>query len=214
MRRIAIVALVTLFLGACSSAYYGALESVGVHKREILVDRIGEAQESQEEAAEQFQTALEQFQSVVSFDGGDLEDLYEDLADEFESSESGAEEVRDRIEAVRDVADALFDEWTDELEQYSDARLRSRSEASLRETRTRYNQLMRAMERAESRLDPVLDAFRDQVLYLKHNLNARAIAALKDEVSSIEGNVGRLIKDMNSAIAEAQDFIAEFESAG
>lgn len=211
MKHALTMALV-LTLCACSSAYYGAMEKVGVHKREILVDRIGDARESQQEAKEQFQSALERFRSVVSFDGGDLEDLYDDLSAEFERSEARAEAVSERIDEVQDVATALFDEWEDELDEYSNRELRRSSAASLAETRRRYERLIRAMRRAESRLDPVLDTFRDQVLYLKHNLNARAVAALKTELAGIESGVDRLIVDMNRAIAEAEAFISSMES--
>ena len=64
-----------LILSACESSYYGAMEQFGVHKRDILIDRIEEAQEAQEEGQEQFKDALEQFRSVVSFDGGELEEV-------------------------------------------------------------------------------------------------------------------------------------------
>ena len=38
---------VTMALSGCQSAYYSAMESVGVHKRDILVDRVEETKESQ-----------------------------------------------------------------------------------------------------------------------------------------------------------------------
>lgn len=196
-----------LLLAGCSAAYYGALEQVGFHKREILVDRVAAAQDSQEEAAQQFQSALEQFQAVVAFEGGDLEKVYDELSDELDRSERRAEAVRDRIVAVEGVAAALFDEWEDELEAYSDARLQARSRESLVETRGRYDRLMRAMHRAEGRLEPVLAAFRDQVLFLKHNLNARAIGSLQDELATIESDVEVLVAEMNRSIAEARAFI-------
>ena len=207
MMRWTTTILPLFLLTACSSAYYGAMEKVGVHKREILVDRIAEAQESQTEASEQFESALAQFTATVNFDGGDLEDLYEDLNDEFERSVSKAEDVTERIEDVRDVAGALFDEWEDELEEYSDDRLRRQSERQLAQTQQRYARLIRAMERAESRLEPVLDRFRDQVLFLKHNLNARAVGSLKGELATIESDVASLVAAMNRSIEEAQTFI-------
>jgi len=42
--------------------------------------------------------------------------------------------VRDRIDAVQDVAVALFAEWEEELEQYSNRSLRSASRAKLKQT--------------------------------------------------------------------------------
>jgi hypothetical protein len=63
------------------------------------------------------------------------------------------------------------------------------------------------MRRSESRMQPVLDTFRDQVLYLKHNLNLSAIASLEGEAAIIETNVDALIEDMNRSIAEADAFL-------
>lgn len=205
--RITLTTLCCLLVAGCASTYYGAMESFGIHKREILVDRISDAMKSQEEAKEQFASALDQFRSVVTFDGGDLEDLYERLADELEDSEDEAEEVEDRIASVKRVARDLFKEWEDELDQYSDASLRSKSQAQLRDTERRYEKLMAAMERAESRIDPVLSTFRDQVLFLKHNLNARAVASLKTELTTIETDVDSLIQEMERSISEATEFI-------
>jgi predicted nucleic acid-binding Zn-ribbon protein len=183
------------------------MEKVGIHKRDILVDRVVAARDSQEEAKKQFQSALERFSSVVNFHGGDLEEKYLELKDELESLEDRAREVHERIAAVEDVAEALFDEWEAELDQYSSQSLRRASERKLRETRRRYNQLIRAMKRAEAKIEPVLKPLRDEVLFLKHNLNARAIASLKTELERIETDVSVLLKDMEESIKEADAFI-------
>jgi len=207
--RIVIIAFTMLFLTACESAYYGTMEQFGVHKRDILVDRIGEAQSAQEEGQEQFRDALEQFRSVVNFDGGELQQIYDRLNGEFEDTEEAADLIRERIQAVEAVADALFDEWDDELALYTNQNLRRDSEQQLRDTRTRYARLIAAMHRAEVTLDPVLDSLRDNVLYLKHNLNARAIASLRGELDTINTDVDRLINAMELAIEESDRFIAE-----
>jgi hypothetical protein len=122
--------------------------------------------------------------------------------------------VRTRIRDVENVAEALFDEWQDELAQYSSASLRTQSEKQLRETRARYATLIGAMKRAESRLEPALQPLRDQVLFLKHNLNARAIAGLQGEVARVDAQVNQLVAELNAAIAEANRFIADLERNG
>lgn len=208
--------LVTLvlagFLASCQSAYYGTMERLGVPKREIMVSRISEAQEAQEEGQEQFKDALEQFRSVINFDGGELQAVYDRLDAEFQDSEAAAERIRNRIRAVEDVADALFDEWEDELDLYSNDSLRRDSERQLQDTRQRYQRLLSAMERAEDTIDPVLDNLRDNVLYLKHNLNARAIASIRGELDTINADVDRLIEAMEAAIAESDRFISEMQA--
>lgn len=203
-----VVCLLTLLsLQACETAYYGAMEKVGVHKRDIMSDRIVAARDAQEEAKQEFRSALERFSTELGFDGGDLEDKYNTLNDAFESSEERAQAVSDRIDAVESVAEALFDEWGDELSQYTNDRLRRDSQARLKETEQRYKRMLSAMHRAEKRMTPVLNTFRDQVLYLKHNLNARAIASLKSEFSSLEKDIARLIKEMEFSISQADEFV-------
>ena len=60
-------------------------------------------------------------------------------------------------------------------------------------------------------MTPVLDSLKDYVLYLKHNLNAQAIGSLKGEADSIETDVGRLIRDIQRSIQEADAFLKEIE---
>jgi hypothetical protein len=198
-------------LVACESTYYNAWEQVGVHKRDILVDRIDETREAQEDTQQQFRDALEQYKAVVNFDGGDLEDMYERFRDEFEASEAAAAEVESRIDSVADVAEDLFAEWESELDLYSNASLRSKSQAKLRTTRKEYKQLIAAMRKAHASTEPVLSRFRDQVLYLKHNLNARAIASMQDELVTVDRDVGRLVDEMQKSIEEANRFISGLE---
>jgi len=204
--------LVTILLGACSGAYYKTMESMGIEKRDILVDRVEDARDAQDDASEQFASALDQFRATVNFDGGDLEKTYDRLNGEYEDCVSEAKAVSDRIDSVESVAEDLFEEWEKELDQYSSADLRRESAALLKDTRQRYQQLMKAMRRAESTMDPVLEAFQDQVLYLKHNLNARAIGALRKELGQIERDTATLIEQMRRAIAEADAFIVSMKS--
>jgi hypothetical protein len=201
----------SFFLAACSSTYYKTMEGFGVEKRDILVDRVEDARDAQDDAAEQFASALEQFRSIVSVDGGDLEKTYDRLNNEYERSQAGADEVSERIDSIESVAEDLFEEWEKELDEYNSASLRANSAKLLRDTKNRYRQLMSAMRRAESSMPPVLEAFQDQVLVLKHNLNAMAIGALRNELDSIERDTANLISEMKKAIAEANEFIASME---
>ena len=200
-----------MLLSGCQSAYYAAAEKVGYAKRDILVDRVESARDSQQDAREEITDALTEFRKVVAVDGGQLEARYKSLAAQLEDSEQAADAVRERIDAVEHVAAALFDEWNAELAQYSDAGLRARSEQQLNRTRARYQEMIGAMKRAESRLDPALQPLRDQVLFLKHNLNARAIAGLRGEVAQVDAQVDALVRELDKAIAEADRFIADLE---
>ncbi len=209
--RLAVIASLALGLTACDTAYIATMEKMGYAKRDILSSRVKSARNAQEDAKQEIQSALEQFGKVVGYQGGDLEATYKKLNSELESSEDSAEAVRKRIKDVESVADSLFAEWKTELGQYSSADLRRKSEEKLTQTKARYNEMLGAMKKAEQRIDPVLKPLRDQVLYLKHNLNARALAAIKGELVKVDAQVDQLVKDMNKSIAEADKFIQSME---
>lgn len=213
-RSLPLVLAGLLFLGlsACSDVYYNTMEKFGVAKRQILVDRVDDARKSQEQAKEQFSTALEKFIAVTHVEPGELKSKYDQLNREFTRSEERAKDVHDRIAAVGDVADALFSEWKKELRQYSDQSLRRESEHQLNETRHRYDELMDTMNAAASRMDPILAKFRDQVLFLKHNLNAQAIAGLNTTNRGLQEDISHLIDDMERSIRDADSFIREMKS--
>ncbi|MCK5565777.1 MAG: DUF2959 domain-containing protein [Planctomycetes bacterium] len=209
------ILLLTLFLltnAGCQDVYYNTMEGFGVHKRDILVDRVEDARDAQEQTKEQFASALEKFTEVANFKGGDLEAKYKQLKHEFDVSTSKAKTMRSRIDKVEDVAEALFEEWSEELEQYSSQRLKLASEKKMTQTRRDYDGLMAAMRKAETKVDPVLTAFSDHVLFLKHNLNAAAISSLQQELGAIESDIASLIAEMNSSIAEADAFIKQMSS--
>lgn len=200
---------VTLPLAGCATAVYTAAEQFGYEKRDILVDRVADVAGAQGEAKEQFADALEAFRALVNIEGGDLEETYDRLNKEYKRSETRADAVRDRIKNVKRVSRDLFREWEKELDEYTDPALRRISEEQLEDTRARYDELAIKMDAASASMDPVLAVFKDRVLFLKHNLNARAIAALEGETATLEGDVAKLIADMERSIAEADAFIAE-----
>ena len=214
MKKILLSASLALLLTGCQTAYYSAMEKVGVHKRDILVDRVEEAKESQEASQQEFQSALERLSLLINFDGGELQTVYEELNDDYESSLKAAEDVSSRINKVEDVAEALFDEWNEELAQYSNANLKRESEKKLNQTKRQFDKLLRSMRTSEKKMSPVLSALQDNVLYLKHNLNAQAISAIKGEFNNLKRDIQSLMTDMNKSIADSNKFIEQMNKAG
>ncbi|MEZ5393509.1 MAG: DUF2959 family protein [Bryobacterales bacterium] len=145
--------------------YYAGMEKLGREKRDILAKRVSAGREDQEKAKEQFQTTLQAFQQLTGFDGGELEKVYNKLNREPERSESRAKQVRDRIDGIERVARDLFREWDQEIDKMSSADLKAKSRVLRDDTEDRYKQLIAKMRQAESKMDPVLAAFRDQVLF-------------------------------------------------
>ena len=200
-----------LVISGCSSTYYNAMEKVGKHKRDIMVDRVEDARDSQAAAQEQFKSALEQFDSVVKQKETNLKKAYDSLNDEYQMSKDAAEKVSSRIDKVESVAEALFDEWADELKQYQNQDLRQSSNEQLKKTQRRYKEMLANMHQAEASMDPVLKIFNDNVLFLKHNLNAQAIGSLQSEFANLKGEIDVLIRKMNVAIESSNKFIADIK---
>ena len=209
---LAILALaLPLGLGSCSTAYYSAMDKLGYEKRHILVNRVEKAKSSQIEAKEQFSSALDEFIAVTNYKGGELEKVYRRIEVAYKKAETRAKDVRGRNDAVESTGKALFREWDKEIKLFSDPELASASRSQYKAAKERFDELQVAMRSAESKLDPVLKKFRDQTLFLKHNLNAKAINALESQVIQVKVDVARLIHDMERSIAEADRFISEMQ---
>lgn len=210
--RLGMLLLVVLSCG-CSSVYYAGLEQLGVPKRDLLEQRVEKARDAQVDVKKEFGSALDRFRATVQVNGGDLEEHYEAMNAELQRCSSRADVLRERIDAVEDVAKALFNEWEDELDQYQRADLREASSRQLAATRARYRPMIAAMKRAHQRVEPVLASLRDVVLAMKHQLNARAIGEVKNELASVEHEVDALVAAMNASIAHATEFLKNSDKA-
>lgn len=208
MKHLPLFICLALF-ASCTNAYYGAMEKLGYEKRHILVDRVKKAKSTQIEAKDQFASALDEFIAVSNYQGNELEKMYRRVEVAYGKSESRAKDVRGRNDAVESTGQALFKEWDKEIKLYSNAELASASRQQYRAAEERFKELTVAMRSAESKLDPVLKKFQDQTLFLKHNLNAKAINALQSQVARVKIDVDRLIRDMERSIQEADRFISE-----
>jgi hypothetical protein len=190
-------------------AGYSAYELIGVQKRDLLKKRVDAARDDQKEAGNEFRTALERLKEVSGFSGGELEKKYDSLKASYDRANNKASDVHNSVQKVETVAKDLFDEWEKEIAQIGTPSLKSKSRDTLRQTQERYRQMHLRLQMAESKMDPVLHKLKDQVLFLKHNLNAQAIASLKGESLNIQKDIENLINEMNKSIESADQFIKE-----
>ena len=207
IRVAVLITAVFLLVVGCQTTYYALWEKMGKEKRHLLKDNVEQVGEEQAEASEQFATVVERIKAMYGFDGGELEDVYEKLSQDYRACEERANAVRDRTDKVERIAADLFKEWESEIDTIENVKLKSKSRASLKGTRSRFSRLQRSMARAEASMDPVLNNLQDYVLYLKHNLNAQAVSSLRKEVADIDTEVSSLIADMNRSIKEADAFV-------
>ena len=198
---------------ACSRLYYASMEKLGKEKRDILVKRIVNGKKDQEEARQQIKTTLESFKELTGFEGGDLERTYNKLDGEYKDAKGRADDVSNRIKSIDQVANDLFKEWATEIEEMRDTSLKTRSRAMLRDAQLRHKHYMTAMRATEDKMEPVIRAFHDQVLFLKHNLNARAIRSLKSTLTKLDRDVEVLVTDIERSMKESDTFVQSLLAA-
>lgn len=190
---------------------YSAYELIGIEKRDLLKSRVNKARNEQKEASENFESAMERLKAITGFDGGSLERQYRSLQSSYDRAADQAGEVRSSIGKVETVAKDLFEEWEKEIAEIQTPSLRDSSRRQLQETRRKADALVATLRRSEKTMDPVLIKLKDQVLFLKHNLNAQAVGSLKTESARIQSDIEKLLKEMNTSIAAADRFIDELE---
>jgi chromosome segregation ATPase len=215
MRQKVYLALVlfTLSLAGCTSTYYKTMRTLGKEKRDILVQRVKDAKKDQDQTKQKLKTTMESFQALTGFQGGSLEKSYKRLNSDYESANSQAKKLHDKIESIDQVSNDLFKEWQKEINEMGNAKLKAQSSTMLRNAKTRQAAYMRAMRKTEDQIEPVLSAFRDQVLFLKHNLNSRAIGSLKGTSATLQSDVAGLIQSIDASSQEADKLIASLAVA-
>lgn len=201
------IALLFLLLTGCKSFYYDALEHTGIHKRDLLMQRIEKVRDAQTAAQKQFEATLLEYRSVVLFQSGDLNERQAQLEEDYRAAQLRARNVRYHLQGVDSVADDLFSEWKAELKGYRTAELRRAAEADYDRTRQQYQALRDQLNETEARLQPLLDLLGDQMLSLRHSLNARTISRSSDAYTQLEHDMKSLFEEMTRANDQADMFI-------
>ena len=196
-----------VFLVGCTSSYYKAMKTFGKEKRDILVSRVKDSKKEQQQAKEQIKTTMESFQALTGFQGGQLEKNYKKLNGEYEKAADAAQKLHNRIDSIDQVSGDLFKEWQKEIDGMENKKLKARSAVMLRQSRLNEAAYIKSMRQTEARMTPVITAFRDQVTFLKHNLNARAIGSLKGTSAKMSTDVDVLMVSLDSSMAQADSLI-------
>ena len=207
-RHIALLGLTTaLLLTGCTRTYYKAMSTFGKEKRDILVSRVKDSRKDQQQAKEQIKTTMEKFQELTGFQGGSLGKSYKELNSQYEKAADSAQKLHDRINSIDQVSSDMFKEWQKEIDGMENRKLKQQSAAMLRDSRLQEASYIKTMRQTEARMTPVLKAFQDQVTFLKHNLNARAIGSLKGTSARISTDVDVLLTQLDGSMAQADALI-------
>lgn len=197
-----------MILAGCSQTYYGTMETFGKHKRQLVTDHVLNVRDAQSSVSQKFTVALEQFQVSSTLRGVMLEEKYKELQNLYAACDSSTGKLESEIDKLNNVLDAMFEEWQGELEGYSDPQLRRASEDRLNRTMARYDKLVMGFERGTENIYPALKAYKDQLLFVKHNLNAQADGSVKQEFGKFQSQITSLLRQLDASMAECDSFIA------
>lgn len=203
-----------LIAAGCTRTYYKTMAAFGREKRDILISRVKDSKKEQQQAKEQIKTTMESFQELTGFQGGELEKNYKKLNSEYEKAEDSAKKLHDRIDSIDKVSSDLFKEWQKEIDGMNNRRLKQQSAEMLRQSRLKEASYIKSMRQTEARMTPVLSAFHDQVIFLKHNLNARAIGSLKGTSAKMSTDVDVLLTSLDGSMSQADALIQSLNASG
>ena len=198
-----LVFVIVVFMTGCGGAY----KASGQYKRDLLLDRIEKVRKCHEKAKNQFEVVLANYSDIIDANAGDIRTEYNKLARECKRARKISKDICKKVKDVEDIGKPLFRKWEDELDDFQNEAIRRSSEEQLDITRRNYLNLVHSIKSTEDKTENVLASLNDQVLLLSHNLNTRALSILKKEVTTLKVEVNALVKHMQKAIKEAEDFI-------
>ena len=200
-----LVFVVVVFMTGCGGAY----KASGQYKRDLLLNRVEKARQCHERAKNQFEVVLANYADIIDANAGDIRNEYNKLNRECKRARKISKDIYRKVKDVEDIGKPLFRNWEDELGEYNNEAIRRSSEEQLDITRRNYLKLVHSIKSTEGKTAVVLASVNDQVLFLSHNLNTKALTAFKKEVASLKLQVNGLVKHMQNAINEAEDFVDE-----
>lgn len=200
------------FLTGCTTMYYSFWETLGREKRDLLKSNVESAKSDQADVQEEFEDALTHIKRAYGMDGGKLEGVYKQIKSDHEDAVAKSKALSQRIEKIDSIGRDLFEEWAAEIKKISNPRYRQSSDAKLKASKQQFAGLMASLRTSEKKIPPVLKKLEDQVLFLKHNLNAMALGAFKAESQSIEKDIKALTVEMKKSIQASEDFAKTLES--
>ncbi len=201
-------ALVLASVPACSFVNNMIKGKTGPADVDDLVAAVENVQKELDVSKGTMLAAVQGLQAITAPDfQGDAVKAYEQLVDVVENSEDQAEDLRKSIEKMQAEAVPVFDQWTKDLEAYSNPEMRQRSQARLSAARERYDAVVAAVEPVLVEYEAINQSFRDHVLFLKHDMNPAALATIQDDVRRIAKDATSLDSRFNGGRAAATAYI-------
>jgi ElaB/YqjD/DUF883 family membrane-anchored ribosome-binding protein len=179
-----------------------------VERVDDLLTRVERVHVDSRIAKEKALAALERLRTMVSPEfAGDPVACYAQFVEAVEESNAQADRCRSNLGPLRDSADEVFAKWAADLETFGNLQMRQRSQARLEETRTRFQAVLAAAESAQLAYDAFNGDLRDHSLFLGHDFNAMAVAAIAPDVQALATRSEDLGKRLDACVDAAQTYV-------
>ena len=184
---------------AASTAATVAAQVDGVKRIEQLIKRSTAAVKAVDDTKLQIQKTMDAYNLVVAPETMNRKSAYSKLQKEMDATKKKQAAIAARTGEARAEADTLFKSWQSSTSTISDAGLRAKSEQRLAATQARVDEIQTDNAHADELYATFMKALEDRVTYLGHDLNASAVASLKDESATLNTQA----TDLYAAIEKA-----------
>lgn len=122
------------------------------------------------------------------------------------ASKEQSDRLRESVEPMKEAAGPYFEKWTKDLEGFQNPALRDLSRKRLEETRARYDAIVAAVDPAQEALDAMNRELEEHALFLSHDLNPAALAAIRPGVDAMKESGRRLASRLDECLIAARAY--------
>jgi ElaB/YqjD/DUF883 family membrane-anchored ribosome-binding protein len=207
MRAVA-AALVLAGLPACTFVNNLITGNTGPSDVDDLVASVERVSSELDASKAQLLGAIQALQKVTAPEfKGDAVAAHKELVNAIDDSEDQTDDLRKSLERMQAEAEPVFNQWTKDLEAYSNPEMRQRSQARLAAARERYDGVVAAVTPVLVECEAINQTLNDHALFLKHDMNPAAIATIQDDVKKVAKEASDLDGAFNAGKAAARAYV-------
>lgn len=196
----------------CQQSFYPSIKAFKQDKRAMVIDKIRTAKDAEITAKKQFSDTIKTLATVKMSRNGKTNKLCRQLERDINRCGQKATSFIKRAATVERATKEFLRDWEDELDLFTNEKLRRASELKLENTRQQCEEVVHLMKSAGSKIEPAIIALSDYLLFLKHNLSSYTATSLEEEMSVAVNQTEEVIAAMNASILAAEKFIATLSS--
>lgn len=173
-----------------------------------LVTSIEKVHTSSEMAQTRVIESLDSLRSLVALDfGDDVVGAYAKTEIALSESTKQLAAFDDDVKQMKEMAEPVFKKWASDLDSFTNLEMRLKSQNRLAQTRSRYDAIVMTVEPTQAAFATLHQQISDCALFLKHDLNAAACAALRPDVEALSMATEHLDEQLARCQSAAKDYV-------